>query len=1322
MKKCSFPNCKRFVSLLMAFILAFVLAYPPVRSFAATSNDVLPPSNLASQLITPSNAKLTWDPVHGATGYKVYGITDGQLTVLGTTTSTSYTFNDLKEGSYKYVVSTLSAQGESGPCAPTSFTVTYPTMAAPATLTNKIQNVNDVVLNWTASQYANSYNIYQIAADNTKTLVSSVKASTTYTIVNAPAGSYTYAVSSVNSLYGESSLSTSTQVQIIHPTMTAPSKLTYSLANINDINLSWSAVTNATNYKVYQVVDGQKLLKSTTTGTNVAFANMPGGDYVYEVHSFSSRFGESQDGSQVSLNLVLPAMQTPTNLSYEIKNENDITLKWDAVSNATNYKIYQIIDGQKILKSTTAGTNATFSNMPGGDYVYEVHSFSNRLGESQDGSKVSLSLVLPAMEDPTNLSYDIKNGNDITLKWDAVDNATSYKVYQIVNGQKILRSATAGTTITYTNMPGGDYVYEVHSFSTRLGESQKGISITFSLTPPIMQPPTDLAHKINNATSLSLTWSPSENATGYKIYQITNGQKVLKSTVNSTTVSYTNMAPGEYKFEIHSYSARFGESPDGSTITVTMDGQTMQAPTNLVYNITNLNDITLRWTAVPFATSYKIYQKVDGQLVLKQTVNTTSATFTNMPSGDYDYIVNSVSTLLGESPIGAESTFSLSLPKMGAPDTLTYNVINGNDITLRWASVQYANNYKVYQIIDGEKVLKQTVAGTSVTFTNMPAGDYTYEVCAFSTRLGESEVGPKTTLSLTWPTMQTPESVTYTLTNTSTITLKWAPTLYATNYKIYQIVNGEKVLKQTANTNNASFNLPAGDYSYEVHSYSTRFGESQDGGQISFTLDNSLMKAPGNLTSTITNGNDITLRWTGVPYVTDYKVYQIIDGKKVLKQTLPGTSVTFTNMAAGDYNYEVHSFNSSYGESEDGSQTSFTLTWPTMQAPAKLNYNIANGNDIRLNWLPVPYATSYKVYQIVNGEKVLKQTLPGTGTTFVNMPAGDYSYEVYSYSSRFGESPIGSTLDFSLTWPVVQAPTLSRTISNINNITLTWNSVAWANEYRVYEIVNDTKQLLFKGNALSYKAFNLSEGTHNFQVTAYNTRFGESDPSNTLADSIIYPIMQAPLATIKVKDKTTAFICWDFVTFANGYNIYELIDNKPVLLVKNLNNLSYTFNNLPAGDHLYYVTSCSNSFGESSPSSTLLARIIIDEKAPVTTSNAPTNWSKDDVTVNLTATDDISGVAKTFYSVDDAGYQEGTTFTVANEGTHKISFYSVDATGNTETANTAYVKIDKSAPVTTSNAPTNWSKDDVTVSLTATDTLSGVAKTCYSIDDADYQE
>ena len=91
-----------------------------------TNNNVLPPSNLAYNLTTPDDLKLTWSSVYGATGYNVYGITDGQLQLIGKTTTTSYTISNLSEGSYSYVVSTLSADGESGPCAPVSVDVVYP--------------------------------------------------------------------------------------------------------------------------------------------------------------------------------------------------------------------------------------------------------------------------------------------------------------------------------------------------------------------------------------------------------------------------------------------------------------------------------------------------------------------------------------------------------------------------------------------------------------------------------------------------------------------------------------------------------------------------------------------------------------------------------------------------------------------------------------------------------------------------------------------------------------------------------------------------------------------------------------------------------------------------------------------------------------------------------------------------------------------------------------------------------------------------------------------------------------------------------------------
>ncbi|WCN37447.1 OmpL47-type beta-barrel domain-containing protein [Aneurinibacillus uraniidurans] len=1318
---------KRFLSkssFLAFFLLVFQVFISIPNVFA---EGILPPSNLAVQLVTPSDIKLTWSSVYGATGYNIYTITDGQLTLSGTSKTTSYSINNLPEGTYSYVVSTLSAEGESGPCAPVQAEIVYPDMQSPSTLTYTIQNGNNIVLNWSASQNAQSYNVYQISPEDQKTLLTTVTGRT-YTVSNVPAGNYKYAVSAVNSAYGESPLSAPVQVEVTPTTMNAPRNFTYTVTNGNDVNLRWDAVTYADSYKVYQVVDGEKVLKSTITGTTVTYTNMPAGDYKYEVHSYSNRFGESTEGSQLSVTVGAVTMAAPGNFTYKLQNINDLVLTWGAVPNATGYKVYQVIDGQKTLKSTVTGTTVTYTNMPAGDYVYEVHSYSDRFGESAEGSQLSITVGAVTMAAPGNFAYKIQNGNDIVLTWNSVPNANSYKVYQIVNGQKVLKSTVTSTTVTYASMPAGDYKYEVYSFSTRFGESQEGSQVSFSLALPTMEPPANLLQTIKSATEFSLSWDPAAYATNYKVYQITNGQKVLKSTVTGTSVSYTNMAPGEYNFEIHSYSSRFGESVEGSKLTVTLNGQTMEAPANLTYSINNGNDITLKWASVPYATSYKIYQVIDGEKVLKSTVTGTSVTYTNVPAGDYKYVVTSISTLLGESPSGAETSFSLTLPTMDAPGNFAYKIQNVNDAVFTWGAVPNANSYKLYELIDGQKVLKTTVTTLTTTLLNIPAGEHTYVIHSFSSRFGESAEGSQVSFTQVFPTMQKPDNLTYTIANGNDISLKWNTATYATAYNVYQIIDGQPVLKKTVTGTSVTFtNMPEGDYTYEVRSFSSRFGESPEGSQVSIKLTQNVMQAPGNLTQSITNGNDITLKWNSVTYATAYKVYQVIDGQPVLKKTVTSTSVAFTNMPEGDYTYEVHSFSDRFGESSEGAKLSFTLDFPTMQAPGNLTQSITNGNDITLKWNGATYATAYKVYQIVDGQPVLKKTVTSTSVTFTDMPQGDYTYEVHSFSDRFGESPAAGTLSFTLTWPVVQPPVLQSSLFNANNMTFTWKAVTWANEYRLYKVTGDSKQLLYKGTALTNTVYNLAEGNHSFQVTAYSTRFGESAPSNLITEKIVYPIMQAPTASIKLLSSTEALISWNFITYANGYNVYEIIDGKPVQLTKNLNNLSYKLSNLTYADHEYYVTSFSNSFGESERSNTVIAKLIIDTEAPVTTAkvtpaSASTGWANQSAVVSLSATDNEVGVAKTFYSLDGGEFVEGTDLTISEEGIHKLSFYSVDKVGNKEAAKTIDIKVDKTAPVTKANEISDTFTQSSSIKLSATDALSGVAKTFYSINGSDYKE
>ncbi|MEK6742172.1 MAG: hypothetical protein AABZ15_01065, partial [Nitrospirota bacterium] len=104
----------------------------------------------------------------------------------------------------------------------------------------------------------------------------------------------------------------------------------------------------------------------------------------------------------------------------------------------------------------------------------------------------------------------------------------------------------------------------------------------------------------------------------------------------------------------------------------------------------------------------------------------------------------------------------------------------------------------------------------------------------------------------------------------------------------------------------------------------------------------------------------------------------------------------------------------------------------------------------------------------------------------------------------------------------------------------------------------------------------------------------------------------------------------------------------------------------------------------------------VDSTAPVTTMViAEPKYGIDPVYVTsttnflFTATDDLSGVASMEYDLDATGYAPALPFDLARlivvpaerEGSHTIAYRSTDRSGNAETAKTANVVVDDSAPV-----------------------------------------
>jgi hypothetical protein len=749
----------------------------------------------------------------------------------------------------------------------------------------------------------------------------------------------------------------------------------------------------------------------------------------------------------------------------------------------------------------------------------------------------------------------------------------------------------------------------------------------------------------------------------------------------------------------------------------------MAAPSNISYRIQNGNDAVLTWTSVTYANSYNIYELMGHQKNLINTVTSASTTLSNLPAGEHTYVIHSLSSRFGESSEGIEISFTIDVQNMQAPANLTYTLNNGKNVTLKWNSATYATSYKIYQLVNGEKVLISTVNTTNITFNDLSNGSYEYVIHSYSDRFGESDKGSQITVNIGEVTMAPPSNFTYSINNGNDIVLSWDKAQNVTNYKVYQIINNQKILKSTLTGTTVTYaNMPEGSYTYEVISNSTIYGESE-GSQLTIQLTLPVMQAPANLIQTLKGPSEFNLSWEASSFANSYKVYQIVDGKKVLRSTVSTTTVSYTNMAPGEYSFIVHSYSSRFGESPEGSSLTFSLNGQTMEAPTNLTYTLANENDITLKWTAAPYSTNYIIYRVIGEEKTLEKTTTSTSITFSNMPADDYHFIVTSVSTLFGESSSGAEVKFTLVLPTMTAPNnLKYTIQNVNTCVLTWDQVSYANSYKVYELINEEKVLKATVSTLTAKITNISVGNHTYIVHSVSNRFGESEFSNKITENIIYPDMGAPTVSAKIVGTNGVQLIWNFITYANGYNVYEIVDENPILLVKNLNNLTYQVNNLSYEDHQFYVTSFSNSFGESSPSNTVIVKL--DNEAPVTTCDAPTDWvCETPVVVNLHATDNKIGVSNTYYSINDSDFYEGTSFTVDNEGIYKISYCSVDKLGNKEDVKTSYLKIDSTAPVTTVVSPVDTEKfytDNVSVILSATDKLSSVANTLYSIDGSDF--
>ncbi|MFC3209829.1 OmpL47-type beta-barrel domain-containing protein [Planomicrobium okeanokoites] len=1078
-------------------------------------------------------------------------------------------------------------------------------------------------------------------------------------------------------------------VSVFAAPLEAPNDVKILLNNGNNIQVRWTAVTNVQHYNVYQISNGERKMISSPKYPYLNLVNQAEGEYAFEVTSYNAAEGESPSSELVKLSLVHPEMAAPQDLSVSIRNGNDLFLKWTEVEFATGYNIYQVTSAGKELVKTTDRLNWNFSNMPAGDYVYEVHSVSDRFGESSSSSRVSYSLTHPEITPPQGLDLSVRNGNDILLKWDTAEFATSYNIYQVKNGVKDLVKNTDRLNWNFANLPAGGYVYEVHSVSSRFGESLLSSTISHTLVHPEMAPPSSLTATITNGNDLLLRWPEVEFATAYKIYQIKNGVKKLVLTTDRLNRLFPNMPAGEYTYEVHSVSDRFGESKNAVQVIHTLIHPQMAAPLSSSITVMNGSDLFLRWSEVEFATGYKVYQVINGTKKLVLTTDRLNRLFPNMPAGDYVYEVHSFSDRFGESQAASQAVQTLEHPEMQAPTSLTLTVQNGNDLLLKWTEVEFATSYNIYRINDGEKEFIMSTDRLNRVFTDMPEDWYEYEVTAVSTRFGESAPA-NVKLTLGHPTVQSPELKLASFDEAAAV-LRWNEISNAYAYHVFEVIDGDYVL--VGSTDKISYtisDIEDGTHEYVVTVTHSRFGDSDYSNAV-------MVQAQNDVTPPVTTSNAIDA-WMNQYFNVELTAEDDKSGVDTTYYSLNGTDFVegmgFAVEKAGIQNISFYSVDKA-GNIEEVQTAQVKIDKVAPETSSNLNGQWHQEFTVQL--------------KAEDEESGVKETFYSVnGSEFQQGDSYTFNEEGIRTIAYYSTDVAGNTEEMK-TEEVKIDRTAPETVSNTDD--------QWHQEYAVELTAVDEKS----GVETSYYSVNGSEflegtsfivdedGIHTIsfysvdkagnveEVKTAEVKIDRSAPETVSnADGEWHQEFAVELTATDDKSKVAqTFYAVNDDEYAEGTNF--VIDQEGI------NVLSFYSVNKAGGVEEVQT-----------------AEVKIDKTAPVTEAVVPEGWQQEAL-VELTATDDKSGVEKTFYSINGSEYTEGTEVILAEAGVNTVSFYSVDKVGNVEEAKSVEVNIDTTAPETTSNADDQWHQE-FTIELTAVDDFSGVAKTFYSVNGSEFEE
>ena len=1083
---------------------------------------VLPTNNIYHYYLLPS--KTDWQknsefkPTNNTQRIVSYSGTAIVL-VLDCSSSLGYDFSNMKNYANKFI--RLVAQNAM------PFTLEIPTNVKAA----MDDNYFAVNVSWDAVKGADFYQVYRNMSNSnnsTYELVADSVSTTSWKDKFPRSDKNSYKVRAVGLGLTSNQSGSSNMVSC---TINAPTNLEGELeknGNSLCICINWDSVKYAESYKVYRspntTSSNFKLIADNINTCSWKDISPLSGSNYYKIVAVCC----GVTGSESSICEVKYVLDFPKN----VKAEHDETkiavhLSWDEVMFAQIYKVYRSKNSSSNFElvadsiKTTSWTDNTPFN---GNNYYRISAEGYDLtSEKSNSSSVNCSLGVPknvrAALDDTDYA--------ITVTWDTVKYAESYKVYRSPNTTSSNFKLIADNINTCTwkdTLPlGSQNYYKVSAVSQTFdGTASSYVSVYSSLSAP-KNIVGELAPN-GDKLAINVKWDAVKYAECYRVYRSKysgSNFSMVADSIRST--SFMDISPlsgsNYYKVCALGHGMTSSNSQVSSAIT-----NSMSAPTNvsaeLVLDGNNLA-VNITWDAVKMAEKYQVYRSYSsgGSFSLIADNITTNSWIDKSPLVGSNYY-RIVAVGYGATSIQSNSSKVVNC-SLDAPANVTGELMlnNGNALVIKvtWGAVKFAESYNVYRCGSQSgtySLLAENVKLESWIDESPLVGSNYYKIYAvghgLTSQASKSSVGVNCSLSS--PTNVAGELVL----NGRNLIIKvtWDGVKYAESYNVYRCGSQSgtySLLAENVKLESWIDESPiVGSNYYKV--YAVGHGLTS-GASYASSVVNCTLSAPTNVSGKLlVNGSKlvVNISWNTVTFAETYNVYRsssISGSYTKIAEKVTSSSWQDDSPLNGSNYYKIYA--EGYGLTSKASNASNAVNYSISAPTNVVGELVVNGNKFAadVKWDDVSFAQSYIVYRSKSysgSYTKIAENITTTSWKDVSPLDGYNYYKIYAvgYGMTSQASKASNVVNCS-----ISAPTNVKGVLVLSNnklvASLSWDDVAFAESYIVYRssAQSGTYTKIADGiTSTSWKDENPMDGNNYYKVQAigYGYTSSQSKASNVV--------------------------------------------------------------------------------------------------------------------------------------------------------------------------------------------------------------------------------